>query len=251
MCENATLVCTKLSCPVYDPWSSWSSCSVSCGRGQRTRTRLCRDSEGGPSCSDTRQSENCDMPACPGPTRNQNQIFMVEKKWVQSWFFQIPNKFFVLFFFVFFASHIFPAGCLLSEWSSWSECSASCGGGLAVRNKTVLQEPEPSGAPCVGPLEQHIVCNTNSCLPGEHKHTHLSSSGRPRHPSVRAQAFASACRVSQWPGVQRLLRSLSLRVCRPVDAHPVSPCSLHARVHVPTWTGLDRSHHCVCWNSTV
>lgn len=79
VCENGTLVCTKLACPVYDHWSSWSSCSVSCGRGQRTRTRLCRDSEGGPSCSDTQESENCDMPACPGLTKNQNQIFMVKK----------------------------------------------------------------------------------------------------------------------------------------------------------------------------
>lgn len=138
-----------------------------------------------------------------------------------------------------FFYHVSPVGCLLSEWSPWGECSASCGGGLAVRNKTVLQEPEPSGDPCVGPLEQHIVCNTNSCLPGKHKHTRLSHKRSSEQLSGKAQVFASACRVSQWPGVQRLLRSLSLRVCRPVDAHPVSACSLHTRVHLPTWTGLD------------
>ncbi|CAF98846.1 unnamed protein product [Tetraodon nigroviridis] len=37
-----------------------------------------------------------------------------------------------------------PAGCFLSEWSTWSECSATCGGGLSARNKTILQEPEPA-----------------------------------------------------------------------------------------------------------
>ncbi|CAK6980748.1 LOW QUALITY PROTEIN: SCO-spondin, partial [Scomber scombrus] len=122
VCENGTLVCTKLPCPVYEPWSQWSTCSASCGRGQMTRTRLCQDTKDGPSCADTKQTESCDLPAC-------------------------------------------PAGCLLSEWSPWSECSTTCGGGLSVRNKTVLQEPEPGGTACAGPLEQHTVCNTNSCLP--------------------------------------------------------------------------------------
>ncbi|KAI3355049.1 hypothetical protein L3Q82_017927, partial [Scortum barcoo] len=122
VCENGTLVCTKLPCPVYEPWSPWSSCSGSCGHSQRTRTRLCQESEGGPSCADTLQTESCDMQPC-------------------------------------------PVGCLLSEWSPWSECSATCGGGLSVRNKTVLREPEPGGAACVRPLEQHTACNTNSCLP--------------------------------------------------------------------------------------
>ncbi|XP_013879264.1 SCO-spondin isoform X2 [Austrofundulus limnaeus] len=122
VCENGTLVCTKLPCPVYGSWSLWSTCMVSCGRGQRTRTRSCQDTEGGPSCTDTEQIESCDLPPC-------------------------------------------PVGCLLSGWSAWSECSTSCGGGVTMRNKTILQEPEPGGAACVGPLEQHTVCNTNSCLP--------------------------------------------------------------------------------------
>lgn len=68
-----------------------------------------------------------------------------------------------------------PVGCLLTEWSPWSDCSAICGGGLSVRNKTVLREPEPGGMACVGPLEQHIVCNTNSCLPGN-RNTHIIKS---------------------------------------------------------------------------
>ncbi|XP_015209797.2 SCO-spondin [Lepisosteus oculatus] len=56
-----------------------------------------------------------------------------------------------------------PAGCVLSEWSSWSECSATCGGGVSLRNKTVLQEPDPGGQECPAPLEQHTACNTDSC----------------------------------------------------------------------------------------
>ncbi|XP_039859994.1 LOW QUALITY PROTEIN: SCO-spondin-like, partial [Simochromis diagramma] len=122
VCEHGTVVCSKLPCPVYEPWSPWSACSASCERGRRTRTRRCQDTEGGPPCAEVTQTAICDLPSC-------------------------------------------PAGCLLSEWSAWSECSASCDGGLSLRNKTVLREPEPGGTACVGPLEQHVVCNTNSCLP--------------------------------------------------------------------------------------
>ncbi|MED6284463.1 hypothetical protein CHARACLAT_019463, partial [Characodon lateralis] len=122
VCENGTLACTTLPCPVYEPWSPWSSCSVSCGHGLRTRTRSCQDTKDGPSCADTTQTESCDLLSC-------------------------------------------PEGCLLSDWSSWSECSSTCGGGVSTRNKTILQEPEPGGAACVGPLKQHTVCHTNSCLP--------------------------------------------------------------------------------------
>uniref|UniRef100_A0A3Q3NA32 SCO-spondin n=1 Tax=Mastacembelus armatus TaxID=205130 RepID=A0A3Q3NA32_9TELE len=66
VCDNSTLVCTKLPCPVYESWSPWSSCSVSCGQGQRTRTRHCQETQGGPSCAHTMQSESCDLPPCPG-----------------------------------------------------------------------------------------------------------------------------------------------------------------------------------------
>ncbi|XP_061570036.1 SCO-spondin [Cololabis saira] len=122
VCEGGVLVCTRRPCPVYEAWSSWSPCSVSCGRGQTTRTRSCRDAVGGPPCAETTQTQGCDLPSC-------------------------------------------PAGCLLGQWSAWSECSATCGGGVSLRNKTVLREPEPGGAACPGPLEQHTICSTQSCLP--------------------------------------------------------------------------------------
>uniref|UniRef100_A0A665VKH1 SCO-spondin n=1 Tax=Echeneis naucrates TaxID=173247 RepID=A0A665VKH1_ECHNA len=70
VCENGTVVCTKLSCPVYEPWSPWSTCSTSCGHGQRTRTRLCQEKEGGPSCAATSQTESCNLPLCPGVFSN-------------------------------------------------------------------------------------------------------------------------------------------------------------------------------------
>ncbi|KAJ8374864.1 hypothetical protein SKAU_G00054440 [Synaphobranchus kaupii] len=122
LCDNGSLVCSDLRCPVYGAWGPWSGCSASCGRGQRNRSRLCQDTEGGPPCTETAQDQPCLLPSC-------------------------------------------PEGCVLSEWSPWSLCSASCGGGLSVRNKTILQQPQPGGQDCPSPLEQHTACNTHSCQP--------------------------------------------------------------------------------------
>lgn len=66
VCVNGSLVCTDRPCPMYGAWSSWSECSVSCGTGQRTRTRPCTHTPGGPSCGETIQSQNCTLLACPG-----------------------------------------------------------------------------------------------------------------------------------------------------------------------------------------
>lgn len=99
----------------------------------------------------------------------------------------------------------------MSDWSPWSECSASCGGGLAVRNKTVLQEPEPSGAPCVGPLEQHVACNTNSCLPGEHK-----------PPTVTFRTSKKS--ISQHTSVCFCLQSVRVARCLTSAQEPVPTC---------------------------
>ncbi|CDQ87269.1 unnamed protein product [Oncorhynchus mykiss] len=66
VCENGTLVCTDLLCPVYGPWGQWSACSESCGTGQRMRIRPCNDTEGGPPCAETVHTETCVLPPCPG-----------------------------------------------------------------------------------------------------------------------------------------------------------------------------------------
>ena len=34
-------ICNSQKCPVYTEWSSWSSCSLTCGGGSQERTRIC------------------------------------------------------------------------------------------------------------------------------------------------------------------------------------------------------------------
>ena len=48
-----------------------------------------------------------------------------------------------------------------SGWSSWSECTASCGGGRRTRSRTCV-----GGNTCVGRQTEYTDCNTDSCPDG-------------------------------------------------------------------------------------
>ncbi|CAH2281689.1 SCO-spondin [Pelobates cultripes] len=62
-------------------------------------------------------------------------------------------------------SEVCPADCVLSEWSEWTECSASCGGGVSERNRTIIVPADPGGKICTTPLVLHRSCNVHSCTP--------------------------------------------------------------------------------------
>ena len=53
--------------------------------------------------------------------------------------------------------------CEWNNWSNWSPCTKPCRGGTQVRNRTILQENENNGEPCIGPAEEVHVCNTEEC----------------------------------------------------------------------------------------
>lgn len=41
-----------------------------------------------------------------------------------------------------------PVDCIMSQWSKWSPCNASCGYGFRERYRTVEQKPSAGGRPC-------------------------------------------------------------------------------------------------------
>ncbi|KAM8967216.1 LOW QUALITY PROTEIN: SCO-spondin-like [Pelodytes ibericus] len=56
-----------------------------------------------------------------------------------------------------------PADCVLSDWSDWSECSVTCGGGLSESNRTIIASAEPGGEDCPIPRIRHRSCNLHNC----------------------------------------------------------------------------------------
>ncbi|XP_069791231.1 thrombospondin type-1 domain-containing protein 7B isoform X2 [Narcine bancroftii] len=57
-----------------------------------------------------------------------------------------------------------PVNCQLSEWSSWSECSRTCGlDGQMKRTRHVLQKAHGEGRPCSSHLAQYRPCLVKPC----------------------------------------------------------------------------------------
>uniref|UniRef100_A0AAQ4R7R8 Thrombospondin type-1 domain-containing protein 7A n=1 Tax=Gasterosteus aculeatus aculeatus TaxID=481459 RepID=A0AAQ4R7R8_GASAC len=57
-----------------------------------------------------------------------------------------------------------PVNCILSEWSSWAECSHTCGNqGQSVRSRRILHEAHEEGRPCPLQLTQTKPCPIRPC----------------------------------------------------------------------------------------
>jgi hypothetical protein len=130
VCDSGTLAqgpgstCEPNLCAVdcvLSDWSAWGACSVPCGGGTRIRTRtvLVPAANGGAACGVLEESENCNTQPC-------------------------------------------PVDCVVSDWSEWSTCTATCGGGMQTRTRTVLVPAQFGGAPC-GSLSESRACNEQPC----------------------------------------------------------------------------------------
>lgn len=78
-CQGGTKeskICQEKPCPVnggYSDWNAWSACSVSCGSGERTRSRECNKPQpqhGGKKCEEqgfglSKGNEQCSEKPCP------------------------------------------------------------------------------------------------------------------------------------------------------------------------------------------
>jgi hypothetical protein len=82
---------------VVSEWSAWSTCDASCDSGLQTRTRavVIQPSGGGDACPVLSETRPCNLGACPRPA-------------------------------------------VVTAWSAWSTCSASCGGGVMERTRQII-----------------------------------------------------------------------------------------------------------------
>lgn len=116
------------SCPVdceLTAWSSWSACTVTCGRGKIVRTRqVTTDAQhGGKSCGPLFKLASCGA-----------HVEHVEC----------------------------PVDCVVGEWQPWTTCSQSCGGGTTSRTREILQPAVFGGVGC--PVHDvSKTCNVHKC----------------------------------------------------------------------------------------
>ncbi|XP_052804646.1 thrombospondin type-1 domain-containing protein 7A-like [Mya arenaria] len=53
--------------------------------------------------------------------------------------------------------------CLLTSWSPWNDCSATCDLGEQVRTRDIVEKPRGNGRKCPPELEQHKPCFLRGC----------------------------------------------------------------------------------------
>jgi len=130
-----TQVCNMADCPgsvtvdcSWSDWSKWSTCSVTCGNGEMSRTRSVKHApeRGGRLCeaATTAERAKCGIP-CEAESLD----------------------------------------CRWSDWSVWSACSKSCDGGQRYRARSILRKAQLNGAGCGGLFEDFKSCASQPCGP--------------------------------------------------------------------------------------
>jgi len=56
-----------------------------------------------------------------------------------------------------------PVDCKETDWTQWSVCSVSCGGGQHMRTREIMQHPKFGGKKCDGSIADLKECNRNTC----------------------------------------------------------------------------------------
>ena len=138
-CKERTsqeLPCNPRPCPqkvdcMWGMWSEYSACSVSCGGGQKSRTRTVEQiaENGGATCNRSVSMEvsGCNTQWCPSGARD----------------------------------------CEFGAWNDWSQCDAECDGGRSHRSRVVMVEATEGGAACDGDLQIFRSCGTVPCRQNE------------------------------------------------------------------------------------
>ncbi|CAL9688000.1 unnamed protein product [Knipowitschia caucasica] len=173
-------VCNNTApCPVHgvwEEWSPWSLCSFTCGRGHRTRTRMCAPPQhGGRACDGPEsQTKLCNIALCPvdgqwqewspwsdcsvtcanGTQQRTRQCSAAAHggsecrgHWAESRECHNPDC---------------TANGQWNPWGPWSGCSKSCDGGWQRRVR-VCQGAAVTGQQCDGNAEEVRKCSDQRC----------------------------------------------------------------------------------------
>jgi len=110
-------------------WTDWDPCDRTCGGGQQQRHRLTK-----------KPYPRNGGKACPR-TILQTQPCNTEP--------------------------CFTGNCVLSSWSEWGACSATCGSGQSTRSRRVVKEAAQGGEGCTGDTEELRGCSANVACGGD------------------------------------------------------------------------------------
>ncbi|KAF5909115.1 adhesion G protein-coupled receptor B2, partial [Clarias magur] len=151
---------------LWEEWSAWSLCSVSCGRGSRTRSRSCVGAERrAEACSGLAvQNKLCYITVCPvscgtGTQQRQRRCSVSVHGWAEckgphSETRECTNR-------------PCDGGGNWGAWNQWSLCSKTCDSGWQRRFR-MCEGTGIQNYPCDGSGEEVRSCNDKKC-PAPHE----------------------------------------------------------------------------------
>jgi hypothetical protein len=174
-----TRACNTNVCPVdckVSDWSNWSNCSVNCGGGtqERTRTVITAQKGTGIACPELKDTRACNTDVCPvdckvsdwsnwsncsvncgGGTQERTRTVITAQKGTGISCPELRDTRVC-------NTDVCPVDCVVSDWSNWSNCSVSCGGGTQERTRSIITMPKGNGIACPI-LKDTRACNTDVC----------------------------------------------------------------------------------------
>uniref|UniRef100_A0A8B9NZM4 Adhesion G protein-coupled receptor B2 n=1 Tax=Apteryx owenii TaxID=8824 RepID=A0A8B9NZM4_APTOW len=167
------------TCPVHgawEEWSPWSLCSVTCGRGARTRTRRCvAPQHGGKACEGPEvQAKPCNIAICPvegqwlewgawsrcsvtcsnGTQQRTRKCSVSAHSWAECRGAHADARE--------CSNPTCPTDSKWGPWNHWSLCSKTCDTGWQRRFR-MCEGTGVRGYPCEGTGEEVKTCNEKKC----------------------------------------------------------------------------------------
>ncbi|XP_077447013.1 adhesion G protein-coupled receptor B1-like isoform X1 [Stigmatopora argus] len=172
-------VATQIANTKTDEWSPWSACSVTCGEGWQSRTRVCATSSFSTQCTGPlRENRPCNNTAvcpvdgawdewtpwslcsstCGRGYRDRTRTCRLPQNGGEPC--KGPSRQNKLCNIA-----VCPVDGHWNEWSVWSPCSASCSNGTMQRTRE-CNGPSYGGSECQGSWKESINCFLKECPVG-------------------------------------------------------------------------------------
>lgn len=160
-------------------WTSWGPCSVTCGDGFRWRTRVVATQAskcGKPAVGPSKETERCGKTTV-GCVASTDCVFSNWTAWgacsATANGVQVRHRYIATYPTgqglqcqgplrqiepCNIVAPVAPSPCQFGLWTSWSNCSATCGGGQQTRSRNITHHRG-----CTGPLLETVSCATQLC----------------------------------------------------------------------------------------